>query len=530
MSTAQPNTSKTGSKTIPPTLQPEGTVPLPAGLDQLNSGPAKPANVLGDLSAPAAAKEQAAPDGETERTGINSKLSATSKLGTIVELCKRRGFVYPTSEIYGGLSATYDYGPLGALMVKNLREIWMRELVQTSRNVVSMDGTILLHPRTWEASGHVEKFNDPMVRDTVTGTRYRADHLIKDALQMDPSSLTFGQMGQLLKERNVKSPAGNPLGDLETVSLMVQARVNGEDIYLRGETCQNIFTQFNNLMQTTRQSIPFGVVQIGKVFRNEVTARQFILRMREFEQMEFEFFVDPQDKTPWVQHWQDRFIDILNKHVGLPKDRLRYRELPEAEKSHYAKVAYDLEFRLDNGDWLEMSPLNHRGDWDLSRHSQYSGKDMRVLDEKTNRWFTPNVIETSFGVSRLLYLALDHGYREEQIPGKDETRTVLKLSPEVAPYKAAILPLSKKPELQEQANNIFKGLSRHFALDFDESQSIGKRYRRQDEIGTPFCITVDFETLQDQCVTVRDRDTMAQQRVAVSQLEKYLRERLTPQA
>jgi glycyl-tRNA synthetase len=411
-------------------------------------------------------------------------------------------------------------------MVQNIRALWTRELVQRSRNIVAMDGAIMSHPRTWEASGHVEKFNDPMVKDLKTGTKYRADHLLQSVLGIDPTELSFEQMGELLKSQNVLSPDGNQLSDVVVSSLMVQAEINGQSLYLRGETCQNIFPQFLNLVNSSNLKIPFGVLQTGKVFRNEVTARQFILRMREFEQIEFEYFIDPEDKTDWIGHWKERFIDILDRHVGLPKERLRYRELSDAERSHYAKFAYDLEFRLDNGDWLEMSPLNHRGDWDLRRHSEYSGKNLSYFDQKAGRRYTPHVIETSFGVSRLVYLVLDQGYREEIVPNTGENRIVLKLSPAIAPYKAAVLPLSNKPQLLEVAERIYADLSTSFSVDHDTSASIGKRYRRQDEIGTPLCITVDFETAETDTVTVRDRDTMAQERVSTGALDSYIRERL----
>lgn len=466
-----------------------------------------------------------------EREGIRSKLSKDSNLLKVVELCKRRGFVYPSSEIYGGFASAYDYGPLGTLMANNIKREWTKEISLRTRNVVQMDSAIVSHPRIWEASGHTKAFNDPLVEDKVTHVRYRADKLIEDTLGISTSDMTFEDMQNCIEKHGLRSPVGNPLTELKTFNLLVEAQLGStreskESVYLRGETCQGIFVNFNNLVQTGRVSVPFGVLQIGKAFRNEITARQFIVRTREFEQMEFEYFFDPQDGVDWFQHWSEKFLDVLDKRIGLPKDRLRLRMLPQEEMAHYAKRAADIEFNMRNGDWLELSPMNHRGDWDLTRHAEYSGTKMDYFDQKTGRRFTPNIIETSFGVGRMFYTLMDNGFHEEAVPGEAETRTVLKLHPNIAPYQCAILPLSKKAPLTGIAENLFSDLAGTWGISFDESGSIGKRYRRQDEIGTPFCLTIDHETPGNGNVTIRHRDTMKQDTVSLDQVKSYLGERL----
>lgn len=445
-----------------------------------------------------------------------------TKFEAIVNYCLRRGFVFPSSEIYGGLAATYDFGPLGALMFQNIREIWIKELVYKNSNVVLFDGTITGHPDIWKASGHVERFSDPVVHDTVTGIAYRPDHLISEQLKRDVSDLTSSELQEILDNENIKSPEGNPLSKLESANLLVTASLGSRNLYLRGETCQNIFVQYLNLLRTTRLSIPFGVVQIGRVFRNEVTGRQFILRMREFEMMEFEFFIDPEDSKDWYSYWQEQFVELLQRRLGFKHERLRYRTLSDAERSHYAKFAADLECQLDDETWLELSPMNHRGDWDLKRHSQFSGKELEFFDNTTNRKYIPNVIETSFGITRRFYTILYTHLNEEKIPDSDETRTILRVSSDLAPYKVAILPLSKKTGLVEYARRIFSDIAQTWSCDYDDAASIGKRYRRHDEIGTPYCVTVDFESESSQSITVRHRDTMQQERVGVDRLREYL--------
>jgi glycyl-tRNA synthetase len=463
--------------------------------------------------------------------GVNNRLSNLDRLDKVRELCKSRGFVFPSSEIYGGLASAYDWAPLGALMVEKIKALWTQEIARKNHNVVLYDGSIVSPVAVWKASGHVDAFNDPLVEDLVTHQRHRADHLIAEALGVDTSTLTFDDMNRLIKEKGLKSPQGNPISEVKSFNLLVTAKMGSgdeaskQDVILRGETCQAIFVNFSNIAKAMRKAPPFGVLQIGKAFRNEVTVKQFLLRVREFEQMEFEFFFDPADGKEWYEIWQEKFFSLLTGTFGLPKDKLRLRELPPEERSHYAKAQGDIEFRLPNGDWIELSPMNHRGDYDLSRHAEFSGKNLSHFDQATNKHFVPNVIETSFGVGRLFYVLMDNFLREEEVPGTNESRTVLALPKLVAPYRAAVLPLSKKPELEGISTSIFQALAEHMDVDYDHSGSIGKRYRRQDEIGTPFCVTVDFQSLEDNAVTIRDRDSMKQDRVPVENVVNYIQER-----
>lgn len=466
---------------------------------------------------------------EESSKGVNNRLSNTARLELVRSLCKDRGFVFPSSEIYGGLASAYDWAPLGALMVGHIKDIWTREVVRKNPNVVLYDGAIVSPVSVWEASGHVQAFNDPLVEDLKTHERHRADHLISEALGIDTSTMTFEEMNRVISEHKILSPAGNPVSSVKSFNLLVTARMGSGDeaskqeVILRGETCQAIFVNYDNIAKALRKAPPFGVLQIGKAFRNEVTVKQFLLRVREFEQMEFEFFFDPKDGKDWYSHWQQKFMGMLTDVFGLSSDRLRLRELPAEERSHYAKAQGDIEFQLPSGDWLELSPLNHRGDYDLSRHTQFSGKRLIHYDQDSKSHFTPNVIETSFGVGRLFYVLMDSCLRSEIVAATGEERVVLSLPPEVAPYRAAILPLSNKPGLTECAHNVFADLGNHFSVDLDTKGSIGKRYRRQDEIGTPFCVTVDFDSLQDGMATVRERETMQQERVSLDKLADYIK-------
>ncbi|MBD3299824.1 MAG: glycine--tRNA ligase [Candidatus Moranbacteria bacterium] len=461
----------------------------------------------------------------------------------IVNLCKRRGFIIPSSEIYGGFSATYDFGPIGAILKNNLKEAWWNLMVRDQADVVGLDGAIICHPRTWEASGHVESFSDPLVEDKKTHERLRADHIIEDYCEenkidqkelskkilgeyKDVCELTIEEMGRILSEEKIKSPKGNELTLPKVFNLLVEARLGAteqtkQSVYLRGETCQVIFLQYKNIMETMRMKLPFGVAQMGKVFRNEITTKQFVLRMREFEQMEFEYFVSPKDSFEAYEKWEKFFVEkFLVEILNISKKDIRLREIPEAEMSHYCKKQKDFEIKMANGRWLECSPMNHRGDWDLSRHGKYSKKDFTYKDEKTGTSFVPNVIETSFGVERLIYIMFEKFYKEEKLKNK-EIRTVLCLPKRLAPIKIAIMPLFKKKELLKLSNKIWDNLRTKYMTEHDITQSIGKRYRRQDEIGTPYCVTIDFESLEDGKVTVRDRDTMEQKRVEIEKLEEY---------
>ena len=437
----------------------------------------------------------------------------------IISLCKRRGFVFPSSEIYGGFSSTYDYGPLGAQMLMRIKNSWWKSFVESKLDVVGLDGAIFCHPKTWEASGHVASFNDPLVEDKVTHIRYRADHLIEDALKIDTSKMTFDEMQKVLDENNIKSPSGNELTKLKSFNLLMSAELGSTDetkskAYLRGETCQIIFLQYLNVMQSMRLKPPFGIAQIGKAFRNEITTKDFIYRMREFTQMELEYFVDPKDGEKFYEYWKNFMLNWFVSKLGLPKDKFRYREIPKEEMSHYAKIQNDFEFESSSGKWFELSPLNHRGDYDLSRHQEYSGENFKYKDQETGVEFMPNVIEISIGIDRTLYAILDNAYFE------DGDRVVLKLDPKIAPYDVAVFPLVKnKPEVVSKAKEIYEDLVKAgFIASWDDRGNVGKRYYSQDEIGTPKCITVDYQTLEDGTVTIRDRDTTKQIRVKIEEL------------
>ena len=442
----------------------------------------------------------------------------------IISLCKRRGFVYPSSEIYGGFQATYDYGPLGAQLLKNIKDLWWSFFVTKKSDVFGLDGAIFCHPKTWEASGHISSFNDPLVEDKKTHVRYRADHLIAENLNIDVSKLSFEQMSDLIKKHDIKSPQGNELTDLKSFNLLVQAELGSTEetkqkVYMRGETCQIIFLQYLNILSSMRAKIPFGVAQVGKAFRNEVTTKDFIYRTREFTQMELEYFVNPKEGEKWYEYWQGQMLLWASEYLGLPKDSFRFRPIPDEEKSFYAKIQKDFEFKSASGKWFELSPLNHRGDWDLSTHQKFSGANFVYKDPYTNEEFIPNVIEISMGRDRIFYSILDNAYTE-----MDE-RIVLKLNKNIAPYKAAIFPLLKnKPELVNTARKIFDDLMQSgISVDWDDRGNIGKRYLSQDEIGTPSCITIDFQTLEDHTVTLRDRDSTTQIRVEIKDLENILK-------
>lgn len=440
----------------------------------------------------------------------------------IVSLCKRRGFVFPSSEIYGGFSATYDYGPLGTMMLENIRRVWRSFFIYSNPNMVELEGAIFSHPKTWEASGHVQSFNDPLVEDKTTHLRYRADKLLEDQAGVKTDGLTFQELAAQLQKHKVKSPEGNEITELKKFNLLVEARLGSTEetkstAYLRGETCQVIFLQYQNVMNSLRKQIPFGVGQIGRAFRNEITTKQFILRTREFQQMETEYFVHPEKSEETFVTWKKLLQTFFVSKMKLDAHRIRFREITGNEKSHYALAQNDVEYQLKSGDWLELTPLNNRGKWDLSRHSEFSGKDLTYFDATTQERFMPYVIESSIGLDRLLYCIIEQAYKE------DEDRIVLSLPAQLAPYKCAVFPLLKnKPDLIQKAQEVFVRLKTHFVnVDFDDNGNIGKRYRRQDEIGTPRCVTIDFDGLSDNSVTVRNRDTMKQERVSIANLIEY---------
>ena len=429
-------------------------------------------------------------------------------LDQIVNLCKRRGFVYPSAEIYGGFRSSYDYGPLGSLMLRNVRESWIRTMVQKRDDVVLIDAAILGPPQVFEASGHLANFSDPLVDCKTCKQRFREDHLEDKSVCPNcaaKDSLTDARAFNLM----FKTFAGPVEG-------------SGAEVYLRPETAQGMFVNFANVLQTSRKKPPFGIAQVGKSFRNEITPGNFIFRTREFEQMELEFFVPPAEGPKWYEYWCNArlqwYVDL-----GIPLEILRLRPHDADELSHYSAGTADVEFAYPWG-WGELEGIAQRTNFDLNQHATHSGQKLDYFDQSTNERYVPFVIEPAAGVNRAMAAFLLAAYEEDEIGG--EVRTVLRLHPRLAPYKVAILPLSKKDTLTPLAREIFESLGERYMVDYDDTQSIGKRYRRQDEIGTPLCITVDFDSLEDGSVTIRDRDTTDQVRVPISDLENQVRLRL----
>lgn len=444
----------------------------------------------------------------------------------IVSLSKRRGFVYPGSEIYGGFANSYTYGPYGSQLKKNLKDLWWKMFVEERQDMVGIDGQILLHPKTWHASGHVEGFNDAMVDCKNCKARHRADHLIEEALNIDAEGISEEDLTKLIVENAVKCPkcGKSDFTAARNFNLMFQTELSktAEDeniAYLRPETAQAIFLEFKNVVDTTRVRVPFGIAQIGKAFRNEITPGNFIFRLIEFEQMEIEYFVHPDD-------WANVFEDWLQKQhewcdaIGLSQDKVSEYEHPQEKLSHYSKRTVDIEYAFPFGK-SELYGLAYRTDFDLSQHAAHSGKKLEYRDPQTNEVYVPHVVEPTFGVERSLLAVLCDAYHEEQLEEGD-SRIVMKFARSIAPVKAAVMPLMKKDGLPELAQEMYDTLSPLMSTEYDDGGSIGKRYRRQDEIGTPFCITVDYDSLEDKSVTVRERDTMKQERVRMEELVTYL--------
>ena len=442
----------------------------------------------------------------------------------IVSLCKRRGFVYPNSEIYGGLAGFYDFGPLGIELKNNIQKAWWKEIVRSRDNVVGIDGTIITHPKVWEASGHIQGFTDPMVDCKKCKKRFRADHLVEDLEIKETGAVGKELVKKLAKAlKGVKCPeCKGELTEPRRFNLLVEAGLGvvedeKQKVYLRGEACQTIYLNYQNVLNSMRLKIPFGIAQIGKAFRNEITPKNFLYRQREFEQWDLQWFCRPKEMGKWYEFWkQERmkwYKSLLNN-----KGKIRFRKHDSDELAHYAKIAFDIEYETPFG-WKEWEGIHWRGDWDLSRHGKFSGNDFTYTDPITNEKFLPNIVETSGGVDRtFLFLLLD-AYCEEG------DRVVLKLRPDLAPYKAAVFPLlANKPELVEKAKQVYDMLKMDFSVAWDARGNIGKRYYSQDEIGTPGCITCDFQTLEDETVTVRDRDTTKQTRVKIKELKNAINE------
>ena len=447
-------------------------------------------------------------------------------MDSIVALCKGRGFIFPGSEIYGGLSNTWDYGPLGVEFKNNIKKLWMKKFVQESETNVGLDCAILMNPRVWEASGHVSGFSDPLMDCKECKTRYRADKLIEDA-GFNPNGMTSEQMEEFIKEKEISCPnckAKNFTG-IRKFNLMFKTfqgvtEDKKSEIFLRPETAQGIFINFSNVQRSMRKKVPFGIAQIGKSFRNEITPGNFTFRTREFEQMELEFFCKPGTDAEWFEFWKN-FCENWLLSLGMSKENIRIRDHEKEELCHYSSATSDIEYLFPFG-WGELWGIADRTDFDLKQHQKFSGKTVDYFDSETNERYIPYVIEPSLGADRVALAFLCDAYTEEEIEG--EKRTVMKLHPALAPFKACVLPLSKK--LSEKAKEVKKELSKCFMVDYDEAGSIGKRYRRQDEIGTPICITYDFESEEDGCVTVRDRDTMKQERIKIESLKDYISKKI----
>ncbi len=442
--------------------------------------------------------------------------------------CKRKGFIYPSSEIYGGFANAYGYGPYGTELKNNIKNIWWKMFVQTRANIVGIDGPILLHPKLWDASGHTSGFNDAMVDCKECKKRFRADHLVKELTGEDMEG-ELDRMSEVLKDPKMKCPACGKSNwtEARNLNMMFKTEMNSYEgpVYLRPETAGSIFVEYKNIIDSMRVKVPFGVAQIGKAFRNEIVARNFTFRIREFEQMEIEYFIDPETNwEPLFEEWleeQKKFF--LN--IGVEEKNLRQYEHPKEKLSHYSKKTVDWEFDFSFG-WGEISGLAHRSDFDLTQHSKFSNEKLEYFDAVNNKRYVPHVLEPTFGLDRMILISLLSAYREEELEN-GETRVVMKFPKAVAPIKIAVFPLLKnKPELVEKAKEVFSALSQEYMCEFDDNGNVGKRYRRQDEIGTPYCVTIDFDTIEKGVVTVRDRDTMKQESVEVKELKKFFNEKL----
>ncbi|MFQ5707596.1 MAG: glycine--tRNA ligase [bacterium] len=434
-----------------------------------------------------------------------SKDRSEKLMHKIVSLCKRRGFIFQSSEIYGGLDSCYDYGPLGVEMKNNIKKFWWKSLVQCREDIVGLDAAILMHPKIWEASGHVAGFTDPMVDCKNCRRRFRSDDIEVEKCPVCGGELTEARQFNLMFKTH--------MGPVEQ---------EASAVYLRPETAQGIYVNFLNVLQSSRRKIPFGIAQIGKAFRNEITPRNFTFRTREFEQMEMQFFVEPGTDAEWFEYWKQQRIEWYDA-LGIRRDNLRFHQHGADELAHYAAAAFDIQYRFPFG-WKELEGIHNRTDFDLSRHREFSSKDLSYFDDASRKRFVPYIIETSAGCDRTFLTALVDAYEEEEING--ESRVVLHLSPQIAPIKAGVFPLVKRDGMPEVAHKIVDELKQRFMVFYDESGAIGRRYRRQDEAGTPYCITVDSETSKDQTVTIRERDSMQQERVKISDLLAWLVEKI----
>ena len=452
---------------------------------------------------------------------------------TIVNLCKSRGYIYPGSEIYGGLANTWDYGPLGVELKNNVKALWRKKFIQEKKDIVGLDAAILMNPETWVASGHLSSFSDPLIDCKECKTRHRADKLIEEWAHEHKQDLiadgwTDEQMVNFINDNKIPCPncGKTNFTNIRKFNLMFKTfqgvtEDSTATVYLRPETAQGIFVDFKNVLRTTRKKMPMGIAQIGKAFRNEITPGNFTFRTREFEQMELEFFCKPGTDLDWFKYWKE-FCENWLISLGMKKENIRLRDHSKEELVFYSKATTDIEFNFPFG-WGELWGIADRTDYDLTQHMNHSKQDLSYLDPETNEKYVPYVIEPSLGADRVTLAFLCNAYDLEDL-GEGDSRVVLHLHPALAPYKLAVLPLSKK--LGDKANEIFDKLSKNFSCDYDEAGSIGKRYRREDEIGTPYCLTVDFDTLEDNKVTIRDRDTMEQIRIPIDEVESYIQEKI----
>lgn len=461
-----------------------------------------------------------------------------NQMEKLVSLCKRRGFVFPSSEIYGGLAAVYDYGHYGTLLKNNIRDAWWKHMVQYRDDVVGLDSAIFMHPKTWVASGHVDSFDDPQIDCKKCKARMRADHILEVfGINADKQPLDFinAELKKIkeLGKLKCQSCGSTDVTEAKRFSLMVKSNLGSptdvlsEDtvVYLRPETCGGIYLEYKNTVDSTRVKLPFGIAQVGKAFRNEIVARQFVFRTREFEQMEMQYFLHPDVMKEKYEMWKNLRWNWYLEY-GITEQDIRWYQ--HEKLAHYASEAYDVEYDFKSlGGFKEIEGVHARGDWDLSQHAKFSGADLSYLDEKTGERFVPHIMETSVGLGRLFLMFLDKAYEEEEIK-EGEVRAVLKLDKRLAPIKVAIFPLMKnKPELVGKAKEIYDKLKMKWMCEFDDNGNVGKRYRRQDEIGTPYCVTVDFDSLEDGMVTVRDRDTMRQERIGIEKLEGFFSEKFS---
>ena len=468
-----------------------------------------------------------------EKQTKTKKVQPEDSLKDIVALAKRRGFVYPGSDIYGGLSNTFDYGPYGVELMRNLKNEWWKAFVHNRADIVGLDSSILLHPRVWEASGHVGNFNDPLMDCKNCKSRFRVDTYFEDHLGVDTNNMGLEELVALWKEKVAELKCGDcgksgEFTEPRQFNLMFSTRMGSaagsdQEVYMRPETAQGIFINFKQIADTCRVKIPFGVAQIGKSFRNEIVARQFVFRTREFEQMEMEFFCEPGTQTEWFDFWVE-FCENWLYGLGLKKENVKLRKHDPEELSHYSDNTVDLEYQYPFG-WGELWGVASRTDFDLSRHAEFTGKNLEYQDQEQKKKYLPYVIEPALGLNRLFLAVLCDSYAVED-EGTKEQRTVLRLHPKLAPVKAGIFPLQKKDGLPEIARKIYAELAELFPVDYDVSGNIGKRYYRQDELGTPFCVTVDYDTKEDNTVTVRERDSKSQERVKIDELALYLHKRI----